>query len=325
MVYTLFCSSPRLWGILRAIDEEILSYLRERPGASAWENDSAVAPAVERIFLMSSPVDPTAVIAAAARALEADRPDRLVNDRFARQLAEAAGGLDVAGFPSALVDRVRDSNAVRTLFLDQVTQEAVASGIDQVVFLGTGLDSRAWRMNFSPGTTVFRLDVPGTLGFVPWVLGDPLPEMGVERVVDVAADLRGDWSQSLLSAGFDPFRRTLWITEGVLFYLSEDDAQRVPATAAEMCAAGSIFGFAHFGPGAHADDQTGNMASIAEARGAAFSSTIDDPDELLPAATWEIVESTTIAAFGEELDRPLPYCERPGEEVTWLAVARRRG
>ena len=73
------------------------------------------------------------------------------------------------------------------------------------------------------------------------------------------------------------------------------------------------------------EGQTGQMATAAGDRGAPFTSTISAPSDLLDGDRWDMLTETTIAAYGAEQDRPLPYPERPGREVTWLAAARRRG
>lgn len=273
---------------------------------------------------MTAPIDPTAVIAAAARALETARPNPLVDDPYAARLVDAAGGLQLDRFPQELVDRVRDSNALRSHFLDAVTGDAVVDGVQQVVILGAGLDARPWRLGFAESTTVFRVDLPATVGFTTSVLG-PSESAGSPVVVDVAADLREDWPAALLAAGFTSSAATLWIAEGVLFYLEAEDAAAVVSRAAELSAPGSVFTFAHFGPGAAEEGQTGQMATAAGDRGAPFTSTISAPSDLLDGDRWDMLAETTIAAYGVEQDRPLPYPERPGREVTWLAAARRRG
>lgn len=96
----------------------------------------------------------TALGLAAARSVESGRPDRLIDDPYARRLFEVAG----SRLPMR-VDWPRDAEdvtdaeklhlhgsryvGVRTRFYDDVLQSALAHGVRQAVLLGAGLDTRA--------------------------------------------------------------------------------------------------------------------------------------------------------------------------------------
>lgn len=55
--------------------------------------------------------------------------------------------------------------AVRTHFFDAYFADAVEAGIRQVVILAAGLDSRAYRLTWPEGTTVFEIDLPKVLDY----------------------------------------------------------------------------------------------------------------------------------------------------------------
>ena len=59
----------------------------------------------------------------------------------------------------------RDYQAVRTHFFDDYFDAAVRAGIRQVVILAAGLDSRAYRLDWPAGTTVFEIDQPKVLDY----------------------------------------------------------------------------------------------------------------------------------------------------------------
>jgi len=107
----------------------------------------------------------TALLMAALRVRERARPDRLFDDRLAEAFVSAANGTgDTA--PSALLpDGAADFLAIRTRFFDDEAQAACAAGIRQLVLLGAGLDSRAFRLDWPPGVRLFEVDLPGLFAF----------------------------------------------------------------------------------------------------------------------------------------------------------------
>ena len=77
------------------------------------------------------------------------------------------------------------------------------------MILASGLDSRAYRLRWPAGTTVFEIDQPEVIEFKTRTLA----EMGAEPTTDrrtVAIDLRNDWPTALKEAGFDLSRPTAW-------------------------------------------------------------------------------------------------------------------
>src|SRR5258706_16150930 len=59
-----------------------------------------------------------------------------------------------------------------------------------------------------------------------------------ERIA-IPVDLRDDWPRPLRAAGFDPAAQTAWLIEGLLIYLSKEDAARLLTTVTELSAPGS--------------------------------------------------------------------------------------
>ena len=112
---------------------------------------------------------------------------------------------------------------VQTRFFDDFFVAAGAAGIRQAVIVAAGLDSRAYRLEWPQGTTVFEVDLPKVLEFKARVLNEHGAAPKARRV-EVAADLRTDWSRALEAAGFDPEGPSAWSVEGVLPYLT-DEAQ----------------------------------------------------------------------------------------------------
>jgi methyltransferase (TIGR00027 family) len=195
-------------------------------------------------------VGATALGVAAARAAETARPDALIRDDYAYLLTASAGPA-WAQMASADDEWLRDDEqarrqhemarnyqAVRTHYFDGYFDAAVRAGIRQVVILAAGLDSRAYRLDWPAGTTVFEIDQPKVLGYKTSTL-DAHGALPKARRVPVAVDLRDDWPAALLAAGFDPAQPTAWLAEGLLPYLPGDAQDRLFDLVTAHSAAGS--------------------------------------------------------------------------------------
>jgi methyltransferase (TIGR00027 family) len=187
---------------------------------------------------------------AAARAAETARPDALIRDEFAYLLTSSAGpawaqmassdtdwlGDDEDG--RRMHEMARDYQAVRTHYFDAYFAAAVRTGIRQVVILAAGLDSRAYRLDWPAGTTVFEIDQPKVLGYKTSTL-DAHGAVPTSQRVPVPVDLRDDWPAALIAAGFDPTQPTAWLAEGLLPYLPADAQDRLFSLVTEHSATGS--------------------------------------------------------------------------------------
>jgi methyltransferase (TIGR00027 family) len=192
----------------------------------------------------------TAFLVAAARAVEASRPDAPAWDEFAEHFVAAAPGC--ADWPRRF-DEVPDGDAdplwgrlarffgLRTRVFDDFLLSATAGGCRQVVVLGAGLDTRVLRLPWPDGTTVFEVDQEPVLAFKQSVL-DTLGTRPRAARVAIAADLRRDWTGALTAAGFDPTRPTAWLAEGLVPYLPPVAELELLATVDAHSARGSVLG-----------------------------------------------------------------------------------
>ncbi|MGA3073993.1 MAG: class I SAM-dependent methyltransferase [Bryobacteraceae bacterium] len=107
-------------------------------------------------------------------------------------------------------------NQFRTVVLDRVI--ASAGPIDQLVILGAGFDTRAWRLDALQNTTVFEVDHPATQA-VKRERAAAVPAKA-RQVRFVATDFHRDGlAASLRAAGYDVSRPSFWLWEGVTLYL----------------------------------------------------------------------------------------------------------
>ncbi|BBZ35170.1 SAM-dependent methyltransferase [Mycolicibacterium confluentis] len=200
---------------------------------------------------LASSVGATATMVAAARALASAAPDALIHDPFAAPLVRAVGiefftrmldgDLDLSAFPNGSPERVQaliDSMAVRTRFFDDCCTAAAAAGVRQFVILASGLDSRAYRLDWPDGTVVYEIDQPDVVEFKSRALAN----LGAQPTADrrtVAIDLRDDWPSALRDAGFDAGVPTAWLAEGLLIYLPAEAQDRLFDQITELSVPGS--------------------------------------------------------------------------------------
>jgi methyltransferase (TIGR00027 family) len=183
-------------------------------------------------------ISKTSIYVAAGRAVGAREPDpsvrnpdylaeRLLGDpamlgvdhpaveALSRDYREAMKDIEVVGNVRMMI--------VRTRFIDEALAQAIADGATQVVVLGAGFDSHAYRCGpLLAGARVFEVDRPGTQAFkrhrVSEVTGS-LPS----NLTYVAADFEHeDLAAVLRRHGCDPAERTFFILEGVTMYLPEE-------------------------------------------------------------------------------------------------------
>ena len=177
---------------------------------------------------ITTSVGSTALFVAAARALEARKSDPLAVDSFAEVFCRAAGGMWSDLLDGSVSDHPLLSEefgnhfvtfqAARTRYFDAYFRGAAGAGVRQIVLLAAGLDSRAYRLDWPAGTTVFELDQPRVLDFKRQTLTREGFTATAQRR-EIAVDLRDDWSSALCDSGFRPEEPSAWIAEGLLVYL----------------------------------------------------------------------------------------------------------
>jgi methyltransferase (TIGR00027 family) len=193
----------------------------------------------------------TALGMARVRAAESRRPDRLLDDPYAAAFEAAAPGAfaeDEQRATSAGLARLGAvffvHGVIRTRFFDDYLLAATTAGCRQVVLLAAGLDTRAFRLTWPDRVRLFELDLPEVLAFKERVLATQHAVPRCERVV-LAADLRQDWPAVLTAAGFQPAQLTAWLVEGLLIYLSAEEAARLLTAVGELSAPTSQLAFEH--------------------------------------------------------------------------------
>jgi methyltransferase (TIGR00027 family) len=203
--------------------------------------------------MRSNSASRTAAYMALFRAIESSRPasERLFDDRLAREfldrrlrIAALAARVPIAGkLIPWYIDRrwpgPRPSGVVRTRAIDDAVREALTEGCRQLVLLGAGYDTRAYRLPEATGLQTFEVDHPATQSVkraaLERALGAPLL-----HVQFVPVDFEHDaLATALEKAGLKRRERTCVVWEGVFSYLTIDAIDATLGWIVEACAAGS--------------------------------------------------------------------------------------
>ena len=203
---------------------------------------------------LANSVGATATGVAASRALATKQTDPLIDDPYADALVRAVGlehsirlaDGEVCVEGDLMLDKQRmcEQIAVRTRFFDDFFADAGRAGIRQAVILASGLDTRAYRLDWPAASVVFEVDQPAVLEFKTLTLTG----LGAEPAAElhtVPVDLRDDWPKALRDNGFDPQVPTAWIAEGLLIYLPPEAQDRLLANITALSAPGSRLATEH--------------------------------------------------------------------------------
>jgi methyltransferase (TIGR00027 family) len=202
---------------------------------------------------IATSVGSTAVMVAAARAGETAKADPLIRDPYAEVLVAGVGPgvwdivrneefaakvAEADAEVAAIFEHMGNYQAVRTHFFDAFFTAAATAGIRQVVILASGLDSRAYRLDWPADTVVFEIDQPKVLEYKAARMAEHGVLPSAKRNA-VAIDLRLDWPNALREAGFDADAPTAWLAEGLLMYLPAQAQDRLFEQITALSAAGS--------------------------------------------------------------------------------------
>jgi methyltransferase (TIGR00027 family) len=163
-------------------------------------------------------ISDTARWVAVYRARETERPDAIFRDVFARRLAGERGEQIAQSMP--LGGNNDWSMITRTYLIDQFVAAQVAQGVDMVVNLAAGLDSRPYRMHLPSSLQWIEVDLDEILRYKEEILRDEKPVCALERIRLDLADVSA--RRDLFAKLGRRAKNVLVITEGLLIYLTEN-------------------------------------------------------------------------------------------------------
>jgi len=175
-------------------------------------------------------VSDTALMVAAARALESEAPDGFVHDPFAARLAGERGMAILQGLPYPGLACF--GIGMRSRFVDELLLEALAARpIATVLSVGCGLDTRPWRLELPQDLRWIEVDFADILDYKEALMSAETPRCRRERLtanVNDPAQRRAIYA----AAGTTP---ALMITEGLLMYLPAATVDALAAEASQEC------------------------------------------------------------------------------------------
>lgn len=196
----------------------------------------------------------------ALRALESMRPvgERICYDPYAKYFVSDTLRQAKDMYP-VLVEQISnweeifpgvcDAVLARTRFIDDCLEDAIEGGLQQVVIMGAGYDTRALRFKrLKENITVFEVDHPAT------------QKMKLERykqsrlavpndVVFVSTNFNEeDLSQKLFDNGYGSSLKTFFIWEGITYYVSTATIDKTLSFISKNSSEGSSIVFDYFPP-----------------------------------------------------------------------------
>ena len=165
-------------------------------------------------------VSDTAFWIAHLRAVESERTDALFRDPLAGRLAGRHGREVSAAMPMERM--IAWHVAIRTRIIDDYLGSAIAAGVDCILNLGAGLDTRPYRMDLPPSLRWIEADYPRVIEYKEELLaGECARCLLVREKIDLA-DLPE--RRRFLASVNEQSKRLLVLTEGVVPYLTNDEA-----------------------------------------------------------------------------------------------------
>jgi methyltransferase (TIGR00027 family) len=193
--------------------------------------------------------------------------------------------------------------AARVAWFDDQVIKALEAGVEQVVLIGAGYDSRAWRFERA-GVQYFELDHAGTQQ-------DKIRRAPGPGPTYVEADLTSHSAADALAArGFVAARAALFVMEGVTMYLHEevvrhqlDGLSRLPATGSRL----AVDFYPPADAGTSGNRRQGRLQRMARiGSGEGFRLAVDriGAAELVQESGWEVTDETSLRDVARHLVEP---------------------
>eukprot|EP01064_Diplonema_japonicum_P028999 TRINITY_DN4591_c0_g1_i1.p1 TRINITY_DN4591_c0_g1~~TRINITY_DN4591_c0_g1_i1.p1 ORF type:complete len:302 (+),score=44.66 TRINITY_DN4591_c0_g1_i1:58-906(+) len=175
------------------------------------------------------PLGKTGAFTAACRAFEHAKGEgnRLFDDPYAQLFTGDVGRSYLEAYAEARavpLDTAVLGITERTKGIDSAFLNAIKENITQVVMIGCGGDTRAFRMELPKGTqiTIYEVDLPEVIAHRNLIFEENgmTPKEGI-IVKRLGIDLTNpEWKSSLESIGYNKNKPVLWVIEGILKYFT---------------------------------------------------------------------------------------------------------
>jgi methyltransferase (TIGR00027 family) len=243
-------------------------------------------------------VSDTALWVATFRAQEGQRADAAFDDPLASILTGERGRQIARAIPRAAM--VAWGMVMRTSAIDRLIDEAVTAGIDTVLNLGAGLDTRPYRMKLPAALRWIEIDFQNIVELKNSKLSQYKPVCQLERI---GMDLLDSRSRKEMFARYEATsKNTLVISEGVISYFSTHDAASL---ASELHAIPSIrFWIQDFDNAGHRREPWGWKKRL---KAAPFLFKVKNWFEFFNYYGWQPSKVITNFEQSERINRPYPF------------------
>ena len=175
-------------------------------------------------------ISDTAQWVAIYRAIETERPDALFKDPFARKLAGERGQQIYDS--AAKRSNPEWAYAMRTYLVDRYVLQEVGSGVDMVINLAAGLDTRPYRMELPSSLQWIEVDLPDMIDYKERMLRDAKPICRLERVRLDLADVSA--RNKLFAQLGSRAKKAMIVSEGLIIYLTREQVEQLAQDLAKV-------------------------------------------------------------------------------------------
>jgi methyltransferase (TIGR00027 family) len=189
----------------------------------------------------------------------------------------------------------------------------------QIVILGSGLDTRAFRLPLASTINLYEIDLPEIINYKLNILNGVMPKCNYHPI---KGDLKQEWADKLLESGYETNKPTVWLLEGLLMYLDETKVHQLLKTISELSIVGSFLGADLVSVKSW---QVGAQNSKAVISGHWKHGT-DQPEQLFATYGWEVsvVQPGDIRANYGRYTVELPPREMEGKRRSYLVVGKKQ-
>lgn len=248
-------------------------------------------------------VSDTALWIAAYRALESERPDAVFKDPLARKLAGERGFQMVVATP--IKDHMSFAMVTRTTGIDRLINVAIERGIDAVINLGAGLDTRPYRMPLPVNLRWVEVDFPHMIDYKNKLLENDKPACHLQRI---AADLSNDPERTTLFTQLGAAtRRALIITEGVVGYLTNEQGARLSKDIFEVPS--FYYWIMDYHGGLRRHRRAPELKKMLSKAPLQFN--VENPIAFFTSHGWKVHDNIHILDEGDRIGRKLPPVKFP--------------
>jgi methyltransferase (TIGR00027 family) len=146
--------------------------------------------------------------------------ERICYDPYAIRFTSPARLGGVAAHSEKSFPGLRNTIVARVRYFDDTVRAAASDGLEQLVIMGAGYDTRAYRIDELKGCVrVFEIDRPDTQQIKKEKIREIFSGLP-DHVVYVAVDFETqEFGRRLLESGYSPVKKTLFVMEGLIMYL----------------------------------------------------------------------------------------------------------